>query len=140
MFSYFIYFSFYISLLGNKISIRALSNVFYFRFFSNFFLLLELTKEKRRACFEPLILPKKIEQYSAQKFYFCQTDGKFFFSMKIVESCTSYMLTFESSMVWSKENMEILWKNKQHLCLHSQIDLPLEHAIGDHSKQLRPCI
>ena len=32
LFSYFIYYSFYVSLFGNKISNKALLNVFYFRF------------------------------------------------------------------------------------------------------------
>ena len=54
---------------------------------------------------------QKIEQYSAQKFLFYQTDNKFFFCVKFIESWTSQTLTFELSIVWPKKNGEFIKKH-----------------------------
>ena len=49
LFSYFIYYTFHVSIFGSKISIRALLNVFCFRF--SFILQIILQNKKSLACF-----------------------------------------------------------------------------------------
>ena len=74
---------------------------------------------------------QKIEQYSAQKFLFCQTDNKFFFCVKFIESWTSQTLLFELSIVWPKKNGEFL--KKHATTTKTLIHLPFEQVTIQNS-------